>query len=89
MNNDGQKSNSKLSLFSYHQKYMLQRHPHICNALNIEPGEEMIQSHVAARVNGYIAGFGSPKLFDAESGNWGVSEKLIAYIRKMLIQKAR
>ena len=37
---------------SYHQKYLLQKHGALISALDIEPGEELIKSHVAARLNG-------------------------------------
>ena len=35
----------------------MQQHGFLINALDIEPGEELIRSHVAARVNGYIGGY--------------------------------
>ena len=38
--------------FSYHQKYLLQKHGALISALDVEPGEELIKSHVAARLNG-------------------------------------
>ncbi|RXG57161.1 Peptide methionine sulfoxide reductase [Armadillidium vulgare] len=72
----------------YHQKYLLQRHPFLCNALDIATGEEFMNSHVAARINGYIGGYGTVPAFDKEWSHWGITEKMAEYIRKQLIFKA-
>merc|ERR1712204_137878 len=45
----------------YHQKYMLQHHPWLLESLDIHPGDFLIKSHVAARLNGYIGGYGNIK----------------------------
>ncbi|KAB7504948.1 hypothetical protein Anas_02354 [Armadillidium nasatum] len=72
----------------YHQKYLLQQHPFICNALDIDPGEDLIKSHVAARINGYIGGYGSVSAFDKEWPHWGITQKMADYIRKELIKSS-
>jgi len=50
----------------YHQKYLLKRYPHILAKLDINPGENMIRSFVATRLNGYLGGYGSIKTLEDE-----------------------
>lgn len=69
---------------SYHQKYLLQRHPALTNALDVEPGEELIKNHVAARINGYVGGFGTMAGFDKEWKAWGITEEMAEYIRDQI-----
>ncbi|KAK7083058.1 hypothetical protein SK128_020273 [Halocaridina rubra] len=73
----------------YHQKYLLQRHGFLINALDIDPGEELIQNHVAARINGYIGGYGTIPRFDSEWQKWGITEKMADYIRKQMVSSFR
>ncbi|KAK8750137.1 hypothetical protein OTU49_015259 [Cherax quadricarinatus] len=73
----------------YHQKYLLQRHPALVNSLDIDPGEELIRSHVAARINGYIGGYGTVAEFDKEWQQWGISEKMANYIRQEMTSSSR
>ncbi len=46
----------------------------------------MVESHVAARLNGYIGGYGNPKDFDEEWPKLGLNEKMAEYVRKELIR---
>ena len=46
-------------IHSYHQKYLLQQHPWLMNALDISPGPELNNSHIATRLNGYVGGYGT------------------------------
>ncbi|KAG0713345.1 Peptide methionine sulfoxide reductase [Chionoecetes opilio] len=69
----------------YHQKYLLQRHPGLLNALDVEPGEELIRSHVLARINGYLGGYGTVLGFDKEWKDWGITEKMAEYVRAELV----
>nr|KAG5686493.1 hypothetical protein BaRGS_018745 [Batillaria attramentaria] len=48
----------------YHQKYMLRQYPQLISALKLTDSE-LIKSSVAARLNGYIGGFGSVEAFNA------------------------
>ena len=48
---------------SYHQKYLLQRHPWLLQALDIDP-EDLVESHVAARLNGFVGGYGKHKVIN-------------------------
>jgi len=73
----------------YHQKYILQRHAPVINALDIDPGQELVSSHVAARINGYLGGYGNVVMFDREAKQWGISEKTMDYIRKKIISSFR
>jgi len=68
----------------YHQKYLLQRHPWILSALDIDPGEELIKSHVAARLNGYLGGYSTPSKWDAEWEKLGLNEKMADYVRRQM-----
>jgi peptide-methionine (S)-S-oxide reductase len=71
-------------VFSYHQKYLLQRYPYILTILDIEPGKPLVQSYVAARLNGYVGGYGSLKDFEAESKKLGLPPKAESYVINML-----
>merc|ERR1711997_14052 len=71
----------------YHQKYMLQHHPWLLEALDIHPGEDLIQSHVAARLNGYIGGYGKIKDFNTEGPKLGLNEKMVEYVVKKMTSK--
>lgn len=73
----------------YHQKYLLQQHPWLVKAMNINPGTQMITSHVAARVNGYIGGYGKVSDFEAECSKLGLNEKMAEYIKTQLRRNHR
>lgn len=73
----------------YHQKYLLQQHGWLLTALDISPGDELIQSHVAARVNGYIGGYGSISNFEKEYRKLGLNDKMGEYVKKQLIKPHR
>jgi len=51
---------------NYHQKYLLQRYPRILQQLDIGPGDQLVRSFVATRLNGYVGGYGSLKAFENE-----------------------
>merc|ERR1711908_33522 len=70
----------------YHQKYLLQQHPWVVPALDIDPGEDLINSHVAARLNGYIGGYGKSSMFDVEWEKLGINEKMAHYVRNQMIR---
>jgi len=71
----------------YHQKYLLQQEGWLMTQLDLEPGEELIQSHLAARLNGYIAGFGDEATFEGEIGPLGLSKKVADFVIKKIRQK--
>jgi len=68
----------------YHQKYLLQQHPWVMNVLDIEPGSELNNSHIAARLNGYVGGYGTFAAFEAELPKLGLDEKTADYIRHVM-----
>ncbi|XP_065350442.1 peptide methionine sulfoxide reductase [Cloeon dipterum] len=70
----------------YHQKYRLQQHREMSKLLGLSSTEELVNSHIAARLNGYIVGRAGVKQFDEESAALGIDENLAKEIRR-LIQK--
>lgn len=77
------------SIFSYHQKYLLQQHPWLMNALDIEPGRELIDSYVAARLNGYVGGYGTMADFEAELPSLKLDDKVADYVRRVMKNKTK
>jgi hypothetical protein len=51
--------------------------------LNLFSGEELNSSHVAARVNGFVGGYGKKSDFDGEWEKLGLNEKMADYVREM------
>merc|ERR1712156_39036 len=72
---------------NYHQKYLLQHHPWLLESLEIHPGDHLIQSHVAARLNGYIGGYGNVKDFNIEAPQLGLNEKMMEYVARKMKSK--
>ncbi|XP_032785190.2 peptide methionine sulfoxide reductase [Daphnia magna] len=73
----------------YHQKYLLQQHPWLMNALDIEPGPELNHSYVASRLNGYIGGYGTLANFEAELPSLHLDDKIADYIRRAMQNGSR
>lgn len=73
----------------YHQKYLLQQHPFIMNELDLDPGPELIKSHVAARLNGYVGGYGKLKDFEEELPRLKLSDKVADYVRRVMAKGSR
>ena len=73
---------------SYHQKYLLQRHPWLLQALDIDP-EDLVESHVAARLNGFVGGYGKAAAFDAEWERLGLNSKMAEYVKKEMVKNKR
>jgi peptide-methionine (S)-S-oxide reductase len=71
----------------YHQKYIVQRHPWLLESCGVDPGDDLIQSHVAARLNGYIGGYGKLSDFQIEAVKLGLNEKMIEYVAKAMKHK--
>jgi peptide-methionine (S)-S-oxide reductase len=59
----------------YHQKYYLRQMPDLLTEFSaIYPTREaLVSSTAAARVNGYLAGYGTPAEFQADIANLGLS----------------
>lgn len=67
----------------YHQKYMLRQHRSLFHSMNFAP-KELIKSHAAARLNGYVAGFGKRSNFEEEVDKLGLSDEQANYVRGVL-----
>ncbi|XP_015930552.1 peptide methionine sulfoxide reductase MsrA [Parasteatoda tepidariorum] len=66
----------------YHQKYFLQtHHKALFKSLGIKQ-QDLVNSTLAAKLNGYIVGENSLEAFDAECKSLGLTADNIAYIRK-------
>lgn len=60
---------------AYHQKYHLRREPDFMKELNVKyPNDnDFINSTAAARINGYLDGYGSLETLQAELDSFGLS----------------
>ncbi|PIK58701.1 putative peptide methionine sulfoxide reductase-like [Apostichopus japonicus] len=67
----------------YHQKYMLRQHRSLLQSLNFAP-KELIKSHSAARLNGYVAGFGKKDNFEKEVEVLALNDEQANYVRSVL-----
>ncbi len=61
----------------YHQKYRLQQQPSLMMhfAGMYSDASRFVDSTAAARLNGFLYGYGSRELFDRESSNYGISKE--------------
>lgn len=75
-----------VNLFSYHQKYRLQQHKDLCKNLGLISGDNFINSHVAAKLNGYVVGQGGVEQFDSEAQKLGLDVAAINYVRQLVIK---
>ena len=59
----------------YHQKYRLRQVPDLLRefAVMYPDGMDFVNSTAAARVNGYLGGYGTPESLEAEMGGLGLS----------------
>ncbi|KAK9881616.1 hypothetical protein WA026_016488 [Henosepilachna vigintioctopunctata] len=64
----------------YHQKYRLQQHPSLVKELGITP-ENLKTSHLAARLNGYLAGVGKLEDLEKDCIELGLPEKTSTYVK--------
>jgi len=69
----------------YHQKYRLRRDPVLMKAFReLFPEERsFIDSTAAARVNGFLAGFGNPADYRVETPLWGLSGEAWNLLRRI------
>lgn len=73
--------------FSYHQKFRLQQHTFLMQALDLKPKtEDLIKSHIAARLNGYVVGFGGRKQLDEEAEKLGLTGKILEYVKNLVVK---
>lgn len=72
-----------MCLFSYHQKYRLRGHGNILAMLQMND-EELKDSNIAARLNGYLGQNGSKKQFDSEVKILNLAPAVANAVRKVL-----
>jgi len=56
--------------------------------LNIEPGEELIRSFVATRLNGYVGGYGSLENFEQDKDKLALPKQIEEYVRNQIRNKS-
>ena len=79
---------NNLLFFSYHQKYLLRQQPTLLGSLGLN-SVEVMNSSVAARLNGYVGGHGSLKQFEAEVDELKITEAQADMVRKIISNKSR
>lgn len=86
--NTNQIETESMKRFRYHQKYHLQQHTYLCSVLDLDDSEGPLlrQSHLAARLNGFLAGFGSLPQIEKEGPKLGLDEKTLEYVRRFFIE---
>ncbi|XP_012262170.2 peptide methionine sulfoxide reductase [Athalia rosae] len=70
----------------YHQKYRLRAHPWLLDKLRLKSNEDILNTTLAAKLNGYLAGAVSPSEFERELPALGISEEAAEYVRKYVIE---
>lgn len=70
----------------YHQKYMLRQRHTLLKSLGLND-EELKKSRVAARLNGYVGGFGSLKSFEAEVDELKLSKSQADSVKEIIGKK--
>ena len=70
-------------IFSYHQKYRLRAHGNILALLQLN-NEELKDSRIAARLNGYLGQNGSKKQFDGEVKTLNLAPEVANAVHKVL-----
>ena len=74
------------SFLSYHQKYLLRQKSSLLRSLGLN-SVELINSSVAARLNGYMGGYGSLKDFEAEVDDLKITDAQADMVRKIISSK--
>lgn len=70
---------------AYHQKYRLRQHPPLLEAVRerCPTGRALVDSTVAARLNGLVAGHGTAGLLERELELYGLDDRPERYLRKV------
>lgn len=63
----------------YHQKYMLRKHDWLIKVLKLD-NESLITSSLAARINGYVGGYGDEDSFSEERTALGLNDEVYDYV---------
>jgi len=72
----------------YHQKYLLQQEGWLLTQLQLEP-EDLVDSSLAARLHGYIAGYGDQATFEAELPKLGLNTTVSDFVIKKIKEKSK
>lgn len=73
----------------YHQKYYLRRDRTLIAELGDYTPRELVDSTVAARLNGYVAGRGTPAQLAAELPRLGLSAAAATHLERLVASRAR
>jgi peptide-methionine (S)-S-oxide reductase len=69
---------------NFHQKFFLQKYPWLLEYLDIKVGMPLVRSKVAARLNGYVAGYAPLQCFEGEWRKLGLCCEVVEYVRKII-----
>lgn len=70
----------------YHQKYILRQHKQIFKSLGLSDNE-LKQSPLAAKLTGYLGGYGGYDRLDAEIDSWGLNDSQKEMVRYYVKKK--
>jgi peptide-methionine (S)-S-oxide reductase len=73
----------------YHQKYYLRHDKLLMSELAAYSPRELVDSTVAARLNGYVTGRGSAAQLREELASFGLSPRANAHLEKLVGERAR
>ena len=73
----------------YHQKYSLRHHESLLRELAGYTPRQLVDSTVAARLNGYLAGNGSAAQLDRELASFGLSARANAELMQRVSSRRR
>ena len=71
---------------SYHQKYILRQNSQILHELNLSDAD-LMTSHIAARLNGYLGGHGTQDQLQREIEDFNLSNKAKEKLRATVGRK--
>jgi len=77
--------NSWTNAEDYHQKFYLRSKRKIIQLLNFNTDEELRESHIACRLNGFVDGEGDFQDFEKELKQWNLSEE----VKKEIYEQVR
>ena len=72
----------------YHQKYQLRHHKTLIESLGLNDRKKLLDSQVAARLNGWLNGYGSFEQFLEEKNSLGLQKKELERYMEMAIKNA-
>lgn len=63
----------------------MQGHKDLAKQLELN-SERLQQSYVAAKLNGYLVGIGTPEQFDKEAPELGLNKEQFEYVRRYVVE---